>query len=76
MRLLSGLTVLLALASLVLTHLGARRPSLRTGVPGGICYALSVTCALVLGVDGEILLLGSLALLCAARPGRRGSHEL
>lgn len=69
-------TVLLGLAALLLTVFGARSASSGTGLWCGLCFALAAAGALVLGAEGEILLLAALILLCASRIKRRNGHEL
>ena len=68
--LLTVCTALLAAASLPLTYEGAARSDAKTGFLGGLCFALALPGALVLGVEEKYLLLASLVLLCAARPGK------
>ena len=65
-----------ALAALILTAFGARKASFRLGWLGGACFMLAVTAALVLGLEGNDILLASLVLLCVSQVKRRNGHEL
>ncbi len=73
---LTLMCALLALAALILTAFGARKASFRLGWLGGACFMLAAAAALVLGLEGNDILLASLVLLCVSQVKRRNGHEL
>lgn len=73
---LTVLCALLALAALFLTAAGAWKTSFRLGWLGGGCFMLAAVAALVLGLEGNDILLASLVLLCVSQVKRRNGHEL
>ncbi len=73
---LTLMCALLALAALILTAAGAWKASFRLGWLGGACFMLAAAAALVLGLEGNDILLASLVLLCVSQVKRRNGHEL
>ena len=73
---LTLMCALLALAALILTAFGARKASFRLGWLGGGCFMLAAVAALVLGLEGNDILLASLVLLCVSQVKSRNGHEL